>query len=519
MGSVATVNLADPDRWRRPRSVLPVPLNRLLDDPAPVEVRGVTADSRAVRAGDLYVGLPGRRHHGASFAVAAGHAGAVAVLTDGPGARLAQGSGLPVVVVSDPRRTMADAAAQVYGRPAERLAVYGVTGTNGKTTVTSLLAAALRAGGRHTGVIGTLGFSLDGQSLPTVRSTVTTPESPDLQALLAGMAESGADSIALEVSSHALALRRVDAIGFAAVAFTTFGRDHLDFHGTVEAYWAAKASLFTLARATRAVVNIDDPRGPELVGRARADGLEVLTVSLDHATADYHAEAVRTRPDGHTAFTGHWPGGRTGVQLALPGAYNVRNALTALALADLGGVSPILGAVGLGGATVAGRMQRVALPQPAPAVYVDFAHTPQAVASALQVINSRRTLVVLGCGGDRDPDKRAAMGAAAATAADLVVVTDDNPRTEDPARIRAAVRSGAEAVVGRRAAEICEMGDRRSAIARALAEAGPEDVVAVLGKGHERGQEVGTVVKPFDDAAVVVQEWHALGRNPERSEQ
>jgi len=311
-------------------------------------------------------------------------------------------------------------------------------------------------------------------------------------------------------------LGRVDAIRFDAVGFTTFGGDHLDFHGTVAAYWEAKASLFTAARARRAVINVDDPRGFELVARARREGLDVATVSLDDPSADYHAAAVVPGADGRPRVTARWPGGGTTFALALPGPFNVRNALTALALVHLGGRDPAAAAPGLAEAVVPGRMQWVPLASPAPAVYVDFAHTPPAVAAALQAVNDRRTVVVLGCGGDRDRDKRGAMGAAAAEAADLLVITDDNPRTEDPARIRAAVRAGAEGAERRRAREIWEVPDRRLAIRSALGAAGPDDVVAVLGKGHEQGQEIAGTVRPFDDAAVVVEEWRRLAADEGR---
>lgn len=515
---------SDPEVPLRPRGVRPTPLHRLFPRTAPASagsVSGVSLDSRAVRPGDLYVALPGRTHHGVEFVAAAVRAGAVAVLTDPAAASRAASTGVAVVVESDPRQAMAAAAAEIYARPGTRLTMFGVTGTNGKTTTTYLLAAALSAAGRRAGVVGTIGFSVAGRPLPGARTTVTTPESPDLQALLAVMAEQGADSVAMEVSSHALVLGRVDAICFDAVAFTTFGSDHLDFHGTVAAYWEAKASLFTRERARRAVINLDDARGPELVSRARAAGVGVATLSLNDPSADYRAEAIVpavASEDGRARVRVEWPGGQTEFGLNLPGEFNVRNALTALALVDLAGLDVAAAARGFRDATVPGRMQRVPLPDPAPIVYVDFAHTPEAVAAALRAVHARprddlrprRVVAVLGCGGDRDPGKRGPMGAAAAREADLVLVTDDNPRNEDPAQIRTAVLAGAKAAVPRRASEVLDVGDRRAAIRRALAAVGPGDVVAILGKGHEQGQESAGVVRPFDDAGVVGEEWHRL---------
>ncbi len=495
---------------------------------AALPVIGMTLDSRLVSPGDVYVALPGRSHHGADFAAEAVSRGAVAVLTDVEGARLAGPLDRPVVIVDEPRGTMAGLAARIYGEPSRAMTMYALTGTNGKTTTSFLVAAALQAAGRHVGVIGTIGFLLDGRPVPGARTTVTTPEAPELQALLARMRDGGADSTVMEASSHALALGRVDAIRFDVAAFTNFGRDHLDFHGDLTSYFEAKASLFTVERTRAAVLNIDDERGVELRRRCLAAGLRCVTVGLDTPGADYRAEhwatiGALTRVDAVLA------GRRLRFDLALPGDFNVRNALTALAMIDLvategvgeagGGKSGFGGAVdleraaaGLAMAWVPGRMQRVDLGPDAPDAYVDFAHTPQAVAAALAALSGRRVLVVLGCGGDRDPAKRRPMGAAAARGADVVVVTDDNPRTEDPAAIRAEVLAGALAEVrGRGAdAEVVDGGDRRSAIALALRSAAAGDVVAVLGKGHEPGQDIGGQVHPFSDADVLRQAWQEV---------
>ena len=477
-------------------------------------ITGITADSRLVQPGDLYVAAPGSTVHGADFAAEAVARGAVAILTDGAGEDRALGAvsssdTAPVLIVEHPRDLVPALADRIYDHPAAKLTLYGITGTNGKTTTAYLLQAVLRSAGQHVGLIGTIGYQVDDRRLEGRRTTVTTPEAAELYALLAAMVEQGAESVVMEVSSHALALGRVDGLVFDVAAFTNFGSDHLDFHGDVASYFAAKASLFTAARARRAVIAIDDPRGPELVDQARAEGLDpVRSVSLD-GPGDYAGAVRRPAGRGRTAITATTPHGDVAVTLGIPGEFNVRNALTALAMADLAGVDIARGAAGLAEAVVPGRMQRISLGPGAPAVFVDFAHTPQAVAAVLATLAGHRRLVVLGCGGDRDPDKRAPMGAAAAAGAELVVVTDDNPRTEDPAAIRAQVLAGAQAEVDRsgRDVTVVDGGRRRDAIALALQAAGPDDVVAVLGKGHERGQEVAGHVLPFADDDAVRQVW------------
>ncbi len=495
----------------RPGTVRPVRLSDLFPAAGPALVSGITHDSRLVRPGDLYVALPGRRQHGAQFAAQAAAAGATAMLTDADGERLGAAAGLPVVLASDPRREMAYAAAGIYGRPADAMTSYAVTGTNGKTTTTFLLDAALRASGVRTGIVGTIGFFLDGRPLEATRTTVTTPESTDLQGLLGYLREQGAQAVAMEVSSHALVLGRVDAIQFAVAAFTNLGRDHLDFHPDEEAYFAAKASLFVPERARHAVVNIDDPRGRELAGRLAAAGRPALTTVSLVVPADCQALACELRQDGRTGVRVRLRDRTLEFTLNLPGEFNVRNAVTALAMVAATGGDLDKAAQGLAAASVPGRMQRVDLGPQAPVVYVDFAHTPQAVAAALQAIGPRRRIAVLGCGGDRDPEKRRPMGAAAAQHADLVLVTDDNPRSEDPAAIRAEVLAGARAAVaaGGRASEVLDAGDRRAAIRQALHRAGQGEVIAILGKGHELGQEVAGEVLPFSDAEVAAAEWRA----------
>ena len=482
-----------------------------------VQVTGITLDTRLVEPGDLFVALPGRHHHGSAFAETAVRAGAVAVLTDTDGAPAAGEAGVPVVVVADPRHAMAAAAARIYADPAAAMTMYAITGTNGKTTTAYLLEAALLAGGESTGLIGTIGFRLAGADLPAARTTVTTPESPELQGLLGYLREGGADSVVMEVSSHALVLGRADAIVFDVAAFTNLGRDHLDFHGDLESYFEAKAVLFTPERTRHAVLNVDDARGVELLRRVRAaDQIPATRVGFG-AHTDVRALRVGPVRRGRTRLRASVYGEPVEAWLSLPGEYNVRNALTALAMVGAAGGDVVAAAAGLAAAVVPGRMQRVELGPSGPVAYVDFAHTPQAVTAALAAAresadSSAALLVVLGCGGDRDRAKRGPIGEAAAGIADVVVVTDDNPRGEDPATIREAVLRGARTAArsGGRSVEVVDGRDRRSAIAAALRAAGPADVVAVLGKGHESGQEVAGTVRPFVDADVLRTEWATI---------
>ena len=442
--NVNSVSFAPRGAVLRPRTRHQIGLAELFGDRAAVSdpvVSGISIDSRLVRPGDLYVALSGAHHHGAEFIQQAAQAGAVAILTDPAGIQIANGVQLPVIVVDQPRQAMAGVAATIYGRPADALTMCAVTGTNGKTTTTFLLEAGLQAGGVSTGSVGTVGFRLNGVALDCIPTTVTTPESTDLQGLLAFLLEEGAEAVMMEVSSHALVLGRADAITFDVAAFTNLGRDHLDFHGDMESYFEAKASLFTPARTRHAVINVDDPRGRELVQRiGREAGMRLTTVSLD-GDAACRALVYQARPDGRTAVRADLRGRTLDFNLRLPGDFNIRNALTALAMVDaIGGTWSALRRSGE--ADVSGRMQRVELGPSAPLVYVDFAHTPQAIAAALEAVGSRRRIVVVGCGGDRDPLKREPMGESAARHADVVIATDDNPRSEDPATIRAQLITG-----------------------------------------------------------------------------
>ena len=496
----------------RPDFVSPVAIREVVaglgisGDAGNVVTTGVCLDSRLVRPRDLYVALPGFHSHGAAFSRQAVERGAIAILTDPAGVRAAGEAGVPVLVSERLRPVMAEVSARIYGEPASGLELFGVTGTNGKTTTVALLEATLAATGRRVGTIGTLGFRLDCVALPSGRSTVTTPDSPDLQALLALMRERGAQAVAIEVSSHAMAMSRADALRFDVVAFLNLGRDHLDFHRDMEEYFEAKASLFTPEHARAAVVWIDDENGCRVADRARKAGLPVTTVGT-REEADYRLMGYEpVLPLGGRARL-RTASGETTVELALPGWHNMVDAAIALAMLERVGISVEDVLPGLARAQVPGRMQVLPLPEMAPTVVVDFAHTPQAVAATLDALQGfSEVITVVGCGGDRDPDKRPLMGRAAAERSDVLIITDDNPRTEDPASIRAAMLAG----TADSRARIIEAGGRGGAIELALATAGRDSVVAILGKGHEQGQQIGDRIVAFDDALVALETWRRM---------
>jgi len=504
--------VSDPTTTPRPRHPAPVDLADLVrwsaaHDPTAttrgrvegVSVTGVSLSSQRVRPGDLYAALPGARAHGIDFAADAVAAGAVAVLTDPAGAGRAP-AGLPVLVVAHPRGLLGALAAYVYGEPAGALRMIGVTGTQGKTTTTRLAESGLEGSGTRAGVVGTVGTRIAGQDVPT---TLTTPEAPDLHGLFALMREREVAACAMEVSSHALVMGRVDGVVFDVAVFLNLGRDHLDFHGTVAEYFAAKASLFTPQRARLGLVNLDDEHGRRLLEEAT---VPVRTFSASGAEADWRAVDAELDAAG-SRFTVLGPGGvRIEAGVPLPGDFNVANALAAIAACAEAGFDPAPVAAALAaGAGVPGRLERVEAGQDFEVV-VDYAHKPDAVAAAiatLRPLTEGRVIVVLGAGGDRDAGKRPIMAGIAAGLADVLVITDDNPRTEDPAEIRAQMRAGTTGAHGPVRAEVLEIGDRREAIATALRLASRGDIVLVAGKGHETGQEIHGVVHPFDDRDVV----------------
>ncbi len=456
-----------------------------------VSLTGVTHDSHDVHGGDLFAALDGAQAHGASFAASAAAAGAVALLTDSRGAELATGSGLPGLIVDDPRSLLGKAAVFVYGSPSQSLTTVGITGTNGKTTTAYLLEAAWRGDGRKTGLMGTVSTHIGNEPIPAAR---TTPEATDVQALLALMRERGVGSVVMEVSSHALALGRVDGFAYDCVGFTMLSPEHLDFHQDMESYFATKARLFTPSHARAGIVCVDDDWGRRLASTA---DVPVVTLSMTGRKADYMGD-VTSVDEVATRVSVQTPAGLLELSTPMFGSFNATNATLALALAIQTGADPQLAAKGIaecGG--VPGRMERVDAGQDFVAI-VDFAHTPQAIAEVLRAVRARtsgRVIVVFGAGGDRDRAKRADMGRIASTSADIVVVTDDNPRSEDPAAIREAVLVGTR--IG--TADTREIGDRRDAIAWAAANAKAGDTVVVAGKGHETGQDVGGVVSDLDD--------------------
>jgi UDP-N-acetylmuramoyl-L-alanyl-D-glutamate--2,6-diaminopimelate ligase len=463
-----------------------------------VVLSGVTLRAQDVRPGDLFAALPGSRMHGATFAGDAVSAGAAAVLTDPAGLLLLGDLSIPVLIAETPRALLGSIARAVYGDPSGRLAVVGITGTSGKTTTCYLLEAALAADGSKTGLIGTVQTRIDGAVAP---SALTTPEAPDLQALFAVMAERGVTVVAMEVSSHALSLGRVSGTSFAVGAFTNLSQDHLDFHGDMEGYFAAKSLLFD-GRSGRHVIDIDDKYGARLAASHPA----ALTVSAAGKPASWSVVSVQISTTGIQHVTLAGPAGPVSLELALPGAFNVSNAAMAMACVDALGRDVQQAADALAGVVVPGRMERVDAGQDFLAV-VDYAHKPAALAAVLDAIAeglTGRLIVVVGAGGDRDTGKRPVMGAEAVTRADLLIVTDDNPRSEEPALIRAQLLAGALApedysVPGIGRAEVLEIGDRRAAIRAAVQAAGPGDAVVIAGKGHELGQEIAGVKHPFSD--------------------
>jgi UDP-N-acetylmuramoyl-L-alanyl-D-glutamate--2,6-diaminopimelate ligase len=464
---------------------------------ADTEVTGITASSDRVSPGDLFAGVPGHATHGAAFASQAVAGGAAAVLTD-----VAGSSQLPAatsaLIVADVRAVLGPVAAAVYGWPSRALRILGVTGTSGKTTTTFLLRAGLQAAGRVPGLIGTVATMIGDDEIKT---GFTTPEAPDVQALLAVMRERAVTDVAMEVSSHALAMGRVGAVDFAVGAFTNLSEDHLDFHPDMTRYFEAKSMLFG-AHTRRAVIVVDDMWGNRM---AEVVGPCTTVTTTTGGEGTWRATGIEELADGTTRFIASGPGAELATGCAIPGRYNVANALLALAILHEDGVPPDVAAPAVATAVVPGRMERVDAGQDFLAV-VDYSHKPAAVEGALRALRPLtrgRLIIVLGCGGDRDRAKRPLMGQIAARDADLLIVTDDNPRSEEPAAIRRAMLDGALALPAGRRGDVREIGDRAEAIAAAVALAAPGDTVLIAGKGHERGQEIGGVVHPFDDRDVL----------------
>ncbi len=458
-------------------------------------VSDATHDSRQVDEESLYVAMVGARYDGHDFVDQAVAAGAPAVCVSKPVETTATR-----LMVADTRRALGPLAAAVHGWPSNDVSVVGVTGTNGKTTVTHFVESILTATGRSAGLIGTIATRLGDRHFATTR---TTPEATDFQRLLATMRDSGADAVAAEVSSHALELGRVSGTRFAVAAFTNLTQDHLDFHGHMEAYGAAKRRLFTDYTVENAVINIDDE-----FGRSLADEVSVPLTKVG-ADGDFLVVEMRTTAGG-SEFTLVERGRHHRLATKVIGSFNVQNVAIAVGCGDALGLEmdEMLDAVPrLAG--VPGRFELVSEGRD-PRVIVDYAHTPASVASAVsagQQFSEGRVIVVVGAGGDRDAEKRVGMGSAAASA-DLVVVTSDNPRTEDPAEIAASVAEGVPEE--RRLVEL----DRRKAIEHAISVAGEADVILILGKGHETGQEIGGNIYPFDDRDVARDVLGRAGSDP-----
>ncbi len=449
-----------------------------------VEVTAIDFDSRQVRAGSLFCCVRGEHLDGHDHAAEAVSRGAVALIVERTLAL-----DVPQLLVADTRTAMARVAVAFHHDPARSMSVVGITGTNGKTTTTYLLRSVFEAAGRPSDVLGTLS------------GTRTTPESPELQRRLAAMRDAGTQAVAMEVSSHALAQHRVDGTWFAVAAFTNLSRDHLDFHGTMEAYFEVKARLFSPEFTDRAVVNLDNP-----YGRLLADAAKVATTgfSLDDL------EGLEVGPAG-SRF--RWRG--QPVELDLAGRFNVSNALAAAESASALGLDPEVVAAGLSRPLVVpGRFELIDEGQPF-GVVVDYAHTPDGLEQVLVAARGLRpageVTVVFGCGGERDASKRPAMGEVAAGHADRVILTSDNSRGEDTGAIIEAVEQGYLRAPARPGHELGIEPDRRAAIARALRAARPGDVVVVAGKGHEDTQTIGDVAVPFDDRVVVREELARLG--------
>jgi UDP-N-acetylmuramoyl-L-alanyl-D-glutamate--2,6-diaminopimelate ligase len=471
------------------------------------DVCGVTSDSRRVASGDLFIALPGQRTDGGRFIAEALARGAVAAACSSDAAA----SGAPTLLIAEVGRAAGHLASLVYGNPSRRLRMVGVTGTNGKTSCTYLLESIFHAGAAPSGIIGTVSVRWPGHE---EKAAMTTPAATDLQRTLRAMADAGCRFVAMEVSSHALSQRRAAGCEFRAAIFTNLTRDHLDYHGDEESYFAAKATLFLehLAPDGIAVLNADDPFAMRLARVVPAE--RVRTFSIER-----RAEAWAAPIDVACGLDGLHGTIRVGadrivVDSKLLGAPNLANVLAAAAAARALGLDATTVEVGLRDcAPVPGRLERVAATTPV--VLVDYAHTPDALERTLATARDMtrgRLIVVFGCGGDRDKGKRPIMGRAAVTLADVCVLTSDNPRSEDPTAILADIERGIPPQHQRRTtAELGRVGargyavepDRERAIAAALALAGKDDVVVVAGKGHEDYQEIAGVRRPFDDRAVV----------------
>ena len=465
-------------------------------------IQDVQLDSRRVVPGDLFCALPGGTFDGAEFVADAMSRGAVAVLAP---SGLATPASIATWTHADVAPVVGLAASSVHGSPSHDLFTVGITGTNGKTTTAHIVHQLFTACGKTSGVLGTAGHLLAGGVLR--HATHTTPDAPELQRLMREHARLGGDALAMEVSSHALGQDRVSGVEFDVAMFTNLTRDHLDYHGDLESYARAKARLFGgLSSNAHAVVNLDDPASAVMAEAATKRGARVLTFSIG-SRADLSASQLKFDRNGTSFFLSGMGMARTYVSIPMAGRYNVENALAATAALLLSGASPSTIVEGLATVSSApGRLQQLALEEREFDVFIDYAHTDDALEKVLGALRETRDggrlIVVFGCGGDRDRSKRASMGDVAGRLSDYAVVTSDNPRTEDPNAIIEDIRSGMQSAQ----ANVAVWPDRREAIRAALGEARAGDAVLIAGKGHETTQEIGSVKVPFDDRLVALEE-------------
>lgn len=456
-----------------------------------LQITGITHNTKSVEPGDLFVALSGEKNHGAQFVSEAIASGASAVLTDDAGQALITDNQIPVLTVKNPRHMLGDISSFVFGNPSHSLKVFGITGTNGKTTSAWLLRDGLENCGVPTSLLGTAGISIAGINLPSPR---TTPEAPELQALLALALEKGSKAVSMEVSSHALSLERINGTKFVCTGFTNLSQDHLDFHKNMDDYFNAKAKLFTKQFSSRAVITEVDQWGKKLV--KQLTDIDFMTLGGD-VQNDWRVSDI-TAALGHVYFELFDPRKKPyKVTLSFAGSFNAYNAALVIAMADQIGVDIKKFITGIKATQIPGRMQPVVMPGAALGI-IDYAHSPEAIDNVLSALRKQtfgKLIVVLGAGGNRDSEKRPFMGAAGERYADQLIVTDDNPRDEDPSQIRKAVLSGTKDK-----SKVVEFGNRAEAIKHAAQMATTDDTIAILGKGHETTQEIAGHIFDFDDA-------------------
>ena len=482
-------------KFARP-SVKPVTLGELaqkfnLQTSNPEQkITGITHNTKSVEPGDLFVALNGEKNHGAQFVAEAKANGAVAVLSDSQGEKLITDKDLAIVSIENPRHKLGEISAFVFGNPSDSLKVFGITGTNGKTTSAWLMRAGLEKCGIPTSLLGTAGISIAGVNLPSAR---TTPEAPELQALLALALEKGSKAVSMEVSSHALDLERVNGTKFACTGFTNLSQDHLDFHKNMESYFESKAKLFTKEFSSKSVITDLDSWGKKLINK-----VQIPFVSLGGDVHNDWRVSDITAALGHVYFELIDPRKKPyKVTLSFAGVFNAYNAALVIAMADQIGIDLKEFIAGIKDTQIPGRMQPVVMPGAALGI-VDYAHTPEAIENVLSALKKQthgKLIVVLGAGGNRDSEKRPFMGSAGEKFADKLIITDDNPRNESPAEIRKAVLSG----IKNKSISL-EIGSREEAIKEAVKLATPDDTIAILGKGHETTQEIAGQIIDFDDA-------------------